>query len=484
MSFRIAIVQPLSHRPGADEANLADALRHIEAAARDGAHFVVFPESYPGPWTMPSGFDPCGAMAQAAQRHGVHVVYGTLEPTGGAPRQAYNLVVMAYPDGRPQARYRRTHPTGSWIYTGGAYWDFDYAAGDEYPVFDTVHGKVGLAMCSEVYMPEVCRALALRGAELIFMPAGIDKRRLWESWRSLIWARAIENLAVVVTTQNLFDPAERGLAMVAGPEQILFESSAPGLFLVDVDLARARELRGARDEPASSLTQAAKAGVLSQWQRPELYGRFFPAPQTPGAAASGAAPGPAAGSAPRSRYRRVVTGHDGQGRSILVADAPEPRTVRLDKAGGLMLTELWETRGTPEDIGGRHDAARNFPGIEPMPAGTVFRVIEYPPDRERLKHIAPETFYASMGAAHDSTGGGRHPGMHLNQSVDYVIILEGEIVAIMDEGETLLRAGDILIQRGTNHAWSNRTDKPCVIAFVLVWAPEPAPGSGAAVKPG
>ena len=98
-------------------------------------------------------------------------------------------------------------------------------------------------MCSEVYMPEVTRALALRGAELIFMPAGIDKNRLWATWRTLILARAIENLAIVVTTQNLFDHTQRGLAMVAAPEEILFESTAAGMSLVDVSLDRVRSLR-------------------------------------------------------------------------------------------------------------------------------------------------------------------------------------------------------------------------------------------------
>src|ERR1035437_3162694 len=82
--------------------------------------------------------------------------------------------------------YRRTHPNGPWIYTGDQRWEFQYVPGDEFPVFDTAHGKVGLAMCSEVYMPEVTRALALRGAELIFMPAGTDKGKLWASWRNLI----------------------------------------------------------------------------------------------------------------------------------------------------------------------------------------------------------------------------------------------------------------------------------------------------------
>ena len=79
-----------------------------------------------------------------------------------------------------------------------------------------------MAMCSEVYMPEVTRALSLRGAEIIFLPAGVDKKKLWGTWRNLIWSRAIENLAVVITTQNLFDKSQRGLAMVATPEEVIF----------------------------------------------------------------------------------------------------------------------------------------------------------------------------------------------------------------------------------------------------------------------
>ncbi len=151
--------------------------------------------------------------------------------------------------------------------------------GDEFPVFDTVHGKVGLAMCSEVYMPEVSRALALRGAELIFMPAGKDKRNLWATWRTLIWARAIENLSVVVTTQNLFHHGERGLAMVATPEEVTFESTAAGMSVVDVSLDRVRFLRATRDEVGSSERCGAKQGVLGpQWQRPELYDTFYPRP--------------------------------------------------------------------------------------------------------------------------------------------------------------------------------------------------------------
>jgi predicted amidohydrolase len=279
MSFRIAIVQPISHRPGEDERNVADAVSAIARAAGEGAAFVCFPETYPGPWRMPVTFDPTAALAEAAAKHGVHAVFGTIEPIDAKAATAYNLIVMAYPDGRAPARYRRTHPNGPWIYTGGRSWEFQYVAGDDFPVFDTVHGKVGLAMCSEVYIPEVTRALALRGAELIFMPAGVDKNRLWATWRTLIWARAIENLALVVTTQNLFDHAQRGLAMVAAPEEILFESTAAGVSFVDVSLDRVRQLRTGRDEVGSSATCAAKQGVLGpQWQRPELYDTFYPRP--------------------------------------------------------------------------------------------------------------------------------------------------------------------------------------------------------------
>jgi predicted amidohydrolase len=278
MTFRIAVVQPIAHAPDKDEANVADAVRMIERAAAEGAHFVCFPESYPGPWRMPVTFDPTPALAEVAAKHGVHVVYGTLEVINASAATAYNLVCVAYPDGRT-VRYRRTHPNGPWIYTGGTAWEFQYVPGDEFPVFDTVHGKVGLAMCSEVYVPEVTRALALRGAELIFMPAGKDKGTLWATWRTLLWARAIENLALVVSTQNMFDHSERGLAMVAGPEEILFESTAAGMTVVDVSLDRVRYLRGTRDEVGSSARCAAKQGLLGpQWQRPELYDAIHPRP--------------------------------------------------------------------------------------------------------------------------------------------------------------------------------------------------------------
>ena len=278
MSLKIAVVQPMAHQPPDDEKNVADAVAYIKQAAEQGAEFVAFPESYPGPWRMPATFNPIEQIAEAAAKHSIHVQFGTLQPISEVDATAHNLLMLAYPDGRNPDAYKRTHPPGPWIYTGGGYWEFQYVPGDEYPVFDTIHGRVGLAMCSEVYVPEVSRALALRGAEIIFLPGGVDKQKLWATWRNLIWSRAIENLAIAVTTQNLFSADQRGLAMVATPEEIIFESTSAGMYVIDIDLARARELRNLNDEVTSGGLNGSKAGLLSQWQRPELYDTFHPRP--------------------------------------------------------------------------------------------------------------------------------------------------------------------------------------------------------------
>jgi predicted amidohydrolase len=276
VSVRIAVVQPVLHAPPHDEANVEAAVRQIHAAAAQGADIVAFPETYPGPWRMPSSYDPAAVIEAAAREAAVYVQYGSLEPIAGAPRSAYNVLRLAYPDiSTPAGTYRRTHPPGPWIYTDGPQWDFDYVAGDDLPVFATAHAAVGMAMCSEVYMPEITRALALRGAEILFMPGGLSKKALWETWRNLLWSRAIENLAVVVTTQSVLRSDERGLAMIATPEKVVFESVIPGMFVVDIDLDRIRELRRREDRRGSNELAGVKTGLLTQWQRPEMRQELF-----------------------------------------------------------------------------------------------------------------------------------------------------------------------------------------------------------------
>src|SRR3974377_1479003 len=112
MTFRIAVVQPICHRPGTDEANVAHAVPAGARAAGEVAHFVCFPETYPGPWRMPATFDPTAALVEAAARHRTHVVFGTIAPIDPAAATAYNLICMAYPHGRDPARPPPPPPRG------------------------------------------------------------------------------------------------------------------------------------------------------------------------------------------------------------------------------------------------------------------------------------------------------------------------------------------------------------------------------------
>ena len=168
--------------------------------------------------------------------------------------------------------------------------------------------------------------------------------------------------------------------------------------------------------------------------------------------------------------RRVVTGHDARGKSVFVSDDPSPHVLMLPGRDDFSLTNLWVTDTTPASNDGNADAAARKVVLEPPSHGTIFRVVEFPPE-SRGGTFDRNVAFAAMGAGHamDPTGS-RHPGMHKTNTVDYAIVLSGEIVAIMDEGETRLAAGDCLVQRGTNHAWSNRSDAPCLVAFILVSA--------------
>jgi mannose-6-phosphate isomerase-like protein (cupin superfamily) len=174
------------------------------------------------------------------------------------------------------------------------------------------------------------------------------------------------------------------------------------------------------------------------------------------------------------QVRRVITGHNAAGQSIFVSDGPTPHVFRRS-TGSAIVHELWETAKTPADNRGNADAIARAHRLQPPPNGSVFRVIEYPPDSERLAAIAREHALPddSGRAAATDRNNPRHAGFHKTATVDYAIVLSGEIYAMMDEGEVLLKPGDVLIQRGTNHAWSNRTGEPAVLAFVLIDA-EPA----------
>ena len=167
--------------------------------------------------------------------------------------------------------------------------------------------------------------------------------------------------------------------------------------------------------------------------------------------------------------RRVITGHDAQGRSIIASDEPSPNTIAISESPAFGMTDLWVTHDAPADNAGSADPAARTIVLEPPARGTIFRVVEFPPDAQIAGKFDRVRAFESIGASEAlDPDGSRHPGMHRTHSVDYAIVLSGEIWAVMDVGETLMRAGDCLVQRGTNHAWSNRSQQPCLVAFILV----------------
>lgn len=171
------------------------------------------------------------------------------------------------------------------------------------------------------------------------------------------------------------------------------------------------------------------------------------------------------------RFRRVVTGHDDNGQSVILTDATSPHVMPIMEQPNFAVIDFWKTVETPADNGpGVAEDPCGLPiQVAPPASGSVFRVVQFPPDKDWAANA--EAMGGSVAidetakAAHPG-GPVRHPHMHRTRSLDYAVVLSGEIWAIMDVGETRLLAGDVLVQRGTNHAWANRSDAPCVIAFV------------------
>jgi mannose-6-phosphate isomerase-like protein (cupin superfamily) len=173
------------------------------------------------------------------------------------------------------------------------------------------------------------------------------------------------------------------------------------------------------------------------------------------------------------RFRRIVTGHNAQGRSVILHDDVSPHVMPIMGQSNFAVTDFWKTTSTPADNGPvtTQDPCRLPIQVAPPEDGSVFRVVQFPPDKDWAAKAAAMGGSVAIDetakAAH--TGGPvRHAHMHCTRSIDYAIVLSGEIWAVMDDGETKMNAGDVLIQRGTNHAWANRSNAPCVVAFVLI----------------
>jgi len=169
--------------------------------------------------------------------------------------------------------------------------------------------------------------------------------------------------------------------------------------------------------------------------------------------------------------RRVVTGHDASGRAVVLIDGAAPNA-KLRKATGLTSTLLWATDESPADNSGGADSAERDIGVAPPPRGSIFRVVEFPPAAESgaVDNAAMLKEMGIAGAAHSDP---RHATMHRTRSIDYAVVISGEIDMLLDDSEVHLEAGDVLVQRGTNHAWVNRGKEPCRVAFILMDSQEP-----------
>ena len=170
--------------------------------------------------------------------------------------------------------------------------------------------------------------------------------------------------------------------------------------------------------------------------------------------------------------RRVVTGHDERGKAVVVIDGAAPNAKA--RQGGIVSTLLWVTDETPADMAGRADRADRTIGVPPPPRGSIFRIVDFPPVGDEVKSIDNAAYVREMGIHPADGPPARHPYTHRTRSVDYAIVLSGEVDMLLDDSQVHLKAGDVLVQQGTNHAWVNNGTETCRIAFILIDAVEPA----------
>ncbi len=167
---------------------------------------------------------------------------------------------------------------------------------------------------------------------------------------------------------------------------------------------------------------------------------------------------------------RVVTGHDAAGRAVIVQEGAPPTSIALEAVPGTVFHEIWATSSVPAPVDNGPDPTIGPLQLAPPQGGTRVRIVDIPPDSVQ-DAIGPDeaaAAFTAIGATHAHALDGPHALMHRTETVDFGIVLSGEVWLVVDEGEARLRPGDVVVQRGTSHAWSNRTDATARMAFVLV----------------
>ena len=167
--------------------------------------------------------------------------------------------------------------------------------------------------------------------------------------------------------------------------------------------------------------------------------------------------------------RRIVTGHDEKGKSVITIDGPPARSLG-EEAGGLY--ELWNTDGNEINTLEEIDRADGEVLLSPPNGGTKFRYFQINPTPEGvpadLIEAATAEAFEKMGAAHHRVDTTRHPAMHKTKTIDYIILLKGDVTLLLDNEEVDLKPFDVVVQRGTNHAWVNNGNEPALFIAVLI----------------
>ena len=167
--------------------------------------------------------------------------------------------------------------------------------------------------------------------------------------------------------------------------------------------------------------------------------------------------------------RRIVTGHNESGKSVITIDGPPARSIGEDVGG---LFEIWNTDGNLIDTTDSIDRADTDIVLSPPENGSKFRYFQINPTpegvpMEMMQEIAADAF-EKIGAAHHRVDTSKHPAMHKTDTIDYIILLKGDVTLILDEEEVTLEPHDVVVQRGTNHAWVNNGDEPALLIAVLI----------------
>lgn len=167
--------------------------------------------------------------------------------------------------------------------------------------------------------------------------------------------------------------------------------------------------------------------------------------------------------------RRIITGHNEEGKSIISIDGPPARSIG-EEAGGLF--EIWNTDGSGFDTQSKTDRADIDILLSPVTGGTKFRYFQINPIPEGVSQEAIEAATAEaferIGAAHHRVDTSRNAAMHETDTIDYIILLKGDVSLILDDEEVKLQPHDVVVQRRTNHAWVNHGTEPALLIAVLI----------------